>query len=319
MASIQRRGDSWRAVIRRTGHKTQIQTFTLKSQAEAWARKVEGEMDAAKFVDVRSYKRTAGELMEEYREKVSPTKKGARSERTRLAMFIRTIPWAKKPINEVTRLDVTNWMESLKVQSATVRRYMNLLSAVFNHFSAKGLPVVNPLRGVSRPADSKKRKRRPTTAELRALRASFKKRRKSMALPMELAIETAMREGELAVLEWPNVNLKERWAHIPDSKNSDERTVPLSTKAVKLLSERPAKTGKVIGLTAGTICTFWRETCKELGIKGLRFHDLRHEATTRLAGQLHILDLRLVTGHRDLEELKTYYNQTAAQIAKKLR
>lgn len=318
MASIQKRGDAWRAVIRRKGHKTQIETFRLKSQAEAWARKVEGEMDAAKFVDVRSFKRTARELMEEYRDKVSPTKKGGRAERVRINKLIRDVAWTRKPINEVTRLDITNWVEGQTIKPASVRRYMNLLSAVFGYYVKKGLPVVNPMQGVSRPDDSRKRDRRPTTAELGAIRAFFSEKRRKMLLVMELAIETAMREGEIAALTWENVHLEERYVHLPDTKNGDYRNVPLSSRAVELLRAQPLKVGSVAGLTAGTICTYWRETCATLGIKNLRFHDLRHEATTVLADKLHILDLRLVTGHKDLKQLQRYYNQTASQIAQKI-
>lgn len=53
-------------------------------------------------------------------------------------------------------------------------------------------------------------------------------------------------------------------------------------------------------------------------IADLRWHDLRHEATTRLARKLDAMDLSRVTGHRDLRSLMTYYNPTASEIAERL-
>ena len=48
---------------------------------------------------------------------------------------------------------------------------------------------------------------------------------------------------------------------------------------------------------------------------GLTFHDTRHEAITRLAKKLHPLDLARMTGHTNLQELMTYYNESAADVA----
>jgi hypothetical protein len=52
-----------------------------------------------------------------------------------------------------------------------------------------------------------------------------------------------------------------------------------------------------------------RHACKELKIRDLRFHDLRHEATSRLfeAG-LTIEQVALVTGHKDWKMLRQYTN-----------
>lgn len=317
MASIQRRGKTWRAVIRRTGYSSQIKSFPLKAAAEAWARKVERDMDMVEFVDRKSYRGTCIDLMERYAKEVSPTKKGERWEQTRLKKLMRA-PWAAKPANDVTKTDIEKWKASLTVSNSTIRREMVLAGSVFSHAKKKWhLPVLNPFDGVCKPLDGKARDRRPSTTELGALRTHFQKK-PGMLLLMELAIETAMRLGELCSLQWRDVHLKERYIHLRDTKNGQPRNVPLSPAAVAML-EGPKHVGRLFSFSAGTAGIYWREACKVLGIEDLHFHDLRHEATTRLAEKLtNVLELAAVTGHRDLKMLNRYYNPTPTDLAMKL-
>ena len=63
----------------------------------------------------------------------------------------------------------------------------------------------------------------------------------------------------------------------------------------------------------------FRKLRNKLGLAGLRFHDTRHTAATRLSTKLaNVLELSAVTGHRSLQSLKRYYNPKAAELAKKL-
>lgn len=322
MASIQRRGKRWRAVIRRTGHPTQLATLPTKAAAEAWARGIEAEMDQAKFCDVRSFKKTAAQLFERYADEVSPHKKGKRWEKIRLTALGRAACFGK-PVNKITRQDIISWRDSRCVSDSTIRRDMVLLNSVFNHAKKEwGLPVLNPLEGVSKPADNPARNRRPTAAELGAIRAHFQGKR--MALLVELAIETAMRLGELCSLEWADVHLDKRYVHLRHTKNGDERKVPLSKHATKLLTVAKVRARmlgetRLFSFSALSAGVYWREAMKVLEIEDLHFHDLRHEATTRLSTKLvNVLELAAVTGHRDLKMLQRYYNPSPTDLAKKL-
>lgn len=317
MASIQRRGTAWRAVIRRKGHSTQIKTFPIKALAEAWARKVEREMDTAEFIDRRTYRGTVRDLYVRYAQEVSCHKKGARWEQVRLAAIARA-PWTAKAVNDVQKMDIIQWRDSRGVSGASVRRDMVLLQSVFSYAIREWqLPIVNPLQGVSKPRDSEPRNRRPSITELGAIRAHFQG--KNMAALMELAIETAMRLGEMCSLTWADVYISERYVHLRDTKNGAARRVPLSTRAVEILGKLEPKTGRVFRFSARSAGVYWREAMKSIGIKNLRFHDLRHEATTRLAEKLpNVLELAAVTGHKDLKMLQRYYNPHPADIAAKL-
>lgn len=317
MASIQKRAKSWRAVIRRKGHPVQIKSWPTKAAAEAWARSVESAMDQATFVDTRSYRGTGVQLLQRYHDEVSPAKKGARWERVRLRKLMRA-SFLTKPVNDVQKMDVIRWKQAQSVSGASLRREMVLLSSVFNHAKKEWqLPVINPMQGVSKPADSKARSRRPTAAELGAIRSHFQN--KKMGVLVDLAIETAMRLGEMCSLTWADVYISERYVHLRDTKNGHERMVPLSTHAAIVLGKLTEKTGRVFPFSAQSAGVYWRRAMKELEIKDLHFHDLRHEAATRLAGKLsNVLELAAVTGHRDLRMLQRYFHPDPTDLARKI-
>lgn len=149
-----------------------------------------------------------------------------------------------------------------------------------------------------------------------------------------LALETAMRRGELLSLHWENVRLKDRVAYLPMTKNGQSRTVPLSTKAVEVLNGLTRKLyGSVFeGLTANSVkLGFIRavKRARRVYVEGggddprilvdLRMHDLRHIAVTRLAERLpNIVELAAVSGHSDVRMLKRYYHPNAEALAKKI-
>src|SRR5204862_83624 len=114
-----------------------------------------------------------------------------------------------------------------------------------------------------------------------------------------------------------SVDFERRVAHLPMTKNGGARNVPLSTRAVTLLKMLPEVDGgdPLFNLSAASRDALFRKAKEKAGIAGLTFHDTRHEAITRLAKKLQPLDLARMTGHTNLQELMTYYNESAASIA----
>lgn len=152
-----------------------------------------------------------------------------------------------------------------------------------------------------------------------------------------LALETAMRLSELVSLRWEHIDLERRVAHLPSTKNGSARDVPLSTRAiVTLQSIGVAATGRVFDIRADAVTRAFeravqraRQTyeleCKAQGVmpvtnflSDLRFHDLRHEATSRLAEIFPMHELTKITGHKDPRMLMRYYHTRAEDLAKKL-
>ncbi len=129
-----------------------------------------------------------------------------------------------------------------------------------------------------------------------------------------------MRQGELLSLEWKDINLVRRVAYLPETKNSEARSVPLSSKAVNVFSKLPRRIdGKVFGVSGAHASKTFRETCEKLNIEDLRWHDLRHEACSRLFEKgLNPMEVASISGHKTLQMLKRYTHLRAEDLAAKL-
>ncbi|GAB3427919.1 site-specific integrase [Massilia solisilvae] len=202
-----------------------------------------------------------------------------------------------------------------------------------------GLNIENPCRLVRRPAGSVPRDRRLTVDEERFLRLALKSTRNPVVGPMTFfAIETAMRRGELLDLRWEHVNLEKRTAFLQDTKNGEARTVPLSSAALEILrSLEPKARGNVFPITMEGFNQAYERAVerargsymKECSGQGklpdlkfladLHFHDLRHEAASRLFEKgLNVMEVASITGHKTLQTLKRYTHLRAEELARKL-
>jgi len=141
--------------------------------------------------------------------------------------------------------------------------------------------VVNPLANVSRPAPNKARDRRLEEGEYQKLMDAMSSCRNVLIRPIvQFALETAMRRGEILSLKWDDVDLDVRVALLTDTKNGDSRRVPLSGKAIEILESLPKESEIVFDTTGNSIRMAFDRVLSRAEIEGLRFHDLRHEATS---------------------------------------
>ncbi len=141
----------------------------------------------------------------------------------------------------------------------------------------------------------------------------------AVAVAFLFAIETAMRQGEICKMTPEMVD--GAVVHLPKEvcKNGHKRDVPMTKRALELLSLLPTPDvdhPTCFMIKADSMSVLFRKACASCMIEGLHFHDSRHEAITRLAKKLHVLDLARMTGHRDLKQLQIYYNESAHDIAK---
>ncbi|NUA26303.1 site-specific integrase [Cupriavidus basilensis] len=347
MASIWKRGDYWRVAIRRRGYPHQARTFDTKSDAETWARQMESEMDRGSFVDRREAERnTLGDLLLRYSREVSPHKKGGEQEILRIRK-LSTDNIAQFKIAALTGKVLAEYRDRRlagdgrrkPVCGSTVNRELTLISHVLN-VASKEWDVhvaVNPVATIRRPRESRGRARRLSPAEEARLLAELSASprndlghyekggsRNGSILPLTiLAIETAMRRGELLSIRWSDVFLDDRFVRLHDSKNGEPRDVPLSTRAVTTLAalakeDRPSSE-RVFPTSADAVKKAFTRACERADIENLRFHDLRHEGTSRIADRLdNVLELSAVTGHKTLQMLRRYYHPRAKDLALKL-
>lgn len=326
MASLRKRGPyQWQAQVRKRGQPPYTKTFETRAQAEQWARAIEVEMDKGTFVSrALAESTTLKELLERYLAEVTPLKKGAAAETNRLRVLMR-LPLARRYVAGIRGIDVARYRdERLRtVSSSTVKRDLVLLGHVFEVARKEwGIYLQNPVRDIRLPSDGKPRNRRLHAGEETRLIAACREARNPHLLPtVQLALETAMRQGELIRLRWEHIDLNRRTAHLPDTKNGEARTVPLSTTAAEVLRALPRSLhGDVFpGLTTEAIKRSYIRAVRRADIENLRFHDLRHEATTRLFEKgLNIMEVASITGHKDLRMLRRYTHFRAEDLARKL-
>jgi integrase len=360
MATIVKRDSGrWQARVRKAGGRQLSRTFANKSAAEAWARAEESDIDRGVWRDRSVADRTTmAALLKRYAEEVITGRKGAYVELCRVRRLEEDLGHLR--LSAITPLLLAEWRdERLRaVASATVSREMTTLSGALT-WARKELMIPmpeHPVAAIRRPPQGKPRERRLLDGEECRLMAVLQgsadvtrgaKRagnyqtgaRNLWIKPLvQLALETAMRQGELLALRWEHVNLSAQTAYLPDTKNGDSRTVPLSRKAVSVLQDLPRSiNGRVLPITADAAKRAWTRAlkrgrvryereCEQTGVvvdpqflTGLHFHDLRHEATSRLAEKLpNLIELAAVTGHKDLRMLKRYYHPRAVDLARKL-
>lgn len=328
MASFQKRGASWLAQVCKHGIRKSA-VFSTKAEAAAWAVSIEADIIAGKRGDVPN--KTFGQLLERYRDEVSVTKKGERWERLRINLILRD-GIAKVKLADLRQPDFAGWRDRrlAEVSSASVRREWVLLSSACSVALKEWRWLKeHPMKGVKIPQHGKPRDRIATQEELDRLAVALGYDRDieprsvgaRVGTVMLFAVETAMRAGEIAALEWKDVQLAKRFLHVAGHEGGGKtdaaiRNVPLSPEAIRLLGADGE--GSVFQLTTSQIDANFRKAKKLAGIEGLTFHDLRATAITRLAGKLDILSLARMVGHRDLKMLQIYFRESAEDIAARL-
>ena len=329
MASVRRlKSGRWQVQIRRFGAVPVTQSFSSKAEADRFARGADSEVDRGVFMDRSEADRTTlADLIDRYLSEVTPAKKSASKETQRLRYLKREL--GAYASSRLLPKDVAAFRDkrlSGGASGATVRKDLNSLSHVLDTaIKDWGLPLpANPVSLVRRPKVARGRDRRLSRSEEEALLSACKASRASLLAPAAiLALETAMRLGELLALEWRHVDLRSRVATLVDTKNGDSRQVPLSTKAAETIRQLPRNLGSPrLFWTWARTDSFehaWARAVAAAGIEDLRFHDLRHEATSRLFEKgLNMMEVSTITGHKSLQMLKRYTHLRAADLVAKL-
>ncbi|MGH1361024.1 MAG: tyrosine-type recombinase/integrase [Burkholderiaceae bacterium] len=315
MGSVYRRGKKWRA---QTQDKSETATFVTKAAAQAWVNERESYLLAGKQGRVVPF--TVADACNRFAEEVCPNRKGERWERLRLAKYAADLIGSIR-LRDITTGDLAGFRDRrlLEVSNGTVRRDFALLGAVFTRCRLEwGWLKHNPMEGFKRPKPPSRRKRRVYPAEIdqicKALGYSggaIQTQQHRVAVMFLLAIETAMRAGEINSIRRLHGNI----VVLTDTKNDDSREVPLTPRAIELVKILIAAPGRI---TAQTLDATFRRARDKARIDNLTFHDTRHEAITRLAKKMTVLELARAVGHRNINQLLTYYEESASEIADRL-
>lgn len=332
MPTIRKRDTGYQAIVRLTGFPQESRIFDSKSKAAAWGHAREAELKTQRKGGV--VKKTLSQAIEKYRAEVSPNKRGQKFEELRLDAMSgkgkRNADMPKLPLHklldDVTVADMTEWQKArlAQVSIATVLREINLLRAVFEAARRDwNWCRSNPIKDVRKPPKPAARTRLMQPQEVDRITAALgypgsnTQASHQVGVCLLLALESAMRAGEMLGLRWSDVHA--RYVSLPMTKNGDQRNVPLSTKAVALIeSMRGVNAETVFTINGATLDVLFRRARDRCKIEGLHFHDSRATACTALAKKLTVMELARMIGHRDPRSLMVYYRETAPEIANKL-
>lgn len=329
--------------------------FWKKPDAERWGRSVEDAIasatkkapfDAKVWMNEEEEKDvddsaphpwwTLRQALELYRDTVTPGKKGHVQERKRITQWLAR-PLAGKALNAITADDLQKHVDDRTTQgraSATIRNEVLLISAVFRHAIERWkIDLTNPVTRVRLPSLPAGRQARLEEArdgtkkgdEQRIVIACLRVGGPAFANLTTFAIETGMRQGEILSLTKNHVKVRDgvTVVELSDSKNGHRRSIVMSETAIGILRELSKDAypmTRLFPFNEHSLRHVWKKARDLAGLPALRFHDLRHEAISRMASMgLNIGQLQAQSGHRTAQVLLRYVNARPSDIARLMK
>ena len=323
MGCVRKRGKSWNAQVRIAGWRSFTKSFKSKSDAKLWIDELERKLHSAPIPDIPIDRKIAlGELLIKYADEVSPSHKGCVAETCRLKSIARR--WiGELDIRYLTKQHFIQYRDDRMtvVTGSSVGSELALMKRVLDTAVKKwgyGIPY-NPIKDIEFPKGSTARTRRLVGDEKkRLLIAASSQRNIYIASIIEFAIETGMRRSETLKLRWCDVDLENGFASLYDTKNGEDRRVPLTRRCIEVLETAPKTDERVFPISATCLRLAWNRARNKAGITDLRFHDLRHEAVSRFFEMgMSIPEVALISGHKDVRQLFRYTHLNPENVFKK--
>lgn len=331
---------TYKALVRMKGWPTTSKTFRLKRDAIDWARRTEDEMVRGVYISRSGSERlTVAEALQRYLKEVTPTKKPTTQRSENISADHLTGFLGKYSMAALSSELVASYRDNRIAagkSNNTVRIELAMLSNLFTvAIQEWGLGLThNPVTAIRKPSPGKGRDRRLTANEEKLLLETVDRHSNPMlGWIARLAIETGMRQSEILSLRMHQVDLHSRVVRLADTKNNSARTVPLSIAATTVLKNaidnplRPKETDLVFFGEPGRdgnrrpyqFAKIWGSIKEVIGIADLHFHDLRHEAVSRLVeGGLSDQEVASISGHKSMQMLRRYTHLRAEDLVAKL-
>lgn len=330
MGTIVRRGDSWRAIIRKKGFGSKTKTFTKQALAKKWVTDTEGAIERS---EVTNENTTIGALIGRYIEEIIPARDLGGSTVNHYKQLQR---WtADFRLGDLGAESLIAWRLRYcpNISPASFERYIARIWGVLRDAEAfwdVAVPYTamrkarTVLRRLGITGGDHPRDRRPEGDELARITAAG-----GATLPLddlaEFASKSAMRLGEIVRLRRADLDLKSRMILIRDRKHPTRKKgnhclVPLLWDTMEILLRQPETDSPLFfPYKPMQVSRAFIDAKKRAGIPTLNFHDLRHEAISRMfeAG-LAIQEVALVSGHLSWKNLKRYTNLKPSSVHARL-
>lgn len=329
---------TYTALIRVKGYPPMSATFERITDAKAWASQYESRMKRGKHIkDAEARKHTLAELIDRYIEFELPQRKSDQEK------FKMQLLWWKGKIGAYLLSDITpsllsHYKEILGTEDspkpkngkttrsdATINRYMACLSIVLTKAVKEWEWMEeNPMFKVTKKKEPKGRIRFLTDDERKNLLIECRKSSYELYLLTLIAVSVGARYSEILKLKWQNIDFKGKMFHFMDTKNGENRGVPIPSMLLEELESfskvRNIKSDYVFISPDGEKLIYFRDKFTDAvdaaGIDDFRFHDLRHTAASYLAmNGASLLELAEILGHKTLAMVKRYSHLTKKHTA----
>ncbi|MDB5764202.1 MAG: site-specific integrase [Herminiimonas sp.] len=320
MATISQYRGKWKVQVRKEGYPTQTRTFSLRADAIAWGNEVEAQMNRQAFAgSTTTQTMTIQEMLDRYLREDSSKKASYKTDISRAKALGNALGEFRVHTLPSTRIAQYKADRLFYVSPQSVTHELNLLHRAYVIAANEwGIVLPNGIPRTKRPSLPRGRDRRVTPNEVGQLVANTQSC--ELKIIIQLAVETGMRRSELLRMRWEHVSLTRCSVYLPHTKTGKPRTVPLSSRAVHLLeSMNAAESGPLFNLALDSVTQAFKRAVKRAGLGDLRFHDLRHEATSRLFERgLNVIEVARITGHKTLSMLDRYTHLDVQHLIKKL-
>ncbi len=319
-----RKNGKWTAEIRQPDNKYISKTFLKKSNASNWAREVEYQLDKQQYEDFSDSARlTLGDLIMRYRDEITPTKKGSACEGHKLNLMLRH-KIAKCRLLELKAKNIFDFKSDIRInrKPATINKYIHYIYTIWETARIQwdiALPSRNPASLVSKEKIKTKIDRILSPDEYQDLLVAAKKSNLPfLADIIEFAYITAMRFGEITKLEVKDIDFHKSIAKLLDTKNGEDRAVPLTKRALEICNKYRFRNA-LFDIKRDQFRHYYEQACRRAKIKDFRFHDLRACAITNLFLRgWSIAEVSVVSGHKSWSELKRYTRIKPLDLVKKI-
>jgi len=247
-----------------------------------------------------------------------------RSKHQRLNYWVSV--FGDKPVGKVTRQQIKEQLKVLSIDKApaTLNRYKAAIGALYSYLSDEFDVDYNPVKGIRQYTENNARTRFLSDSELSSLFTAVKKSNwNQLYLLVLMALTTGARRSEMILLKWDDINFKTKTAHLPKTKNGEQRILTLTSELVtelmkyRNISEYVFPHPNVPNASFRNFDIHWQNALAQTNITDFRFHDLRHTCASLLAmNGASLLEIAEVLGHKSITMTQRYSHLCVTHKAK---
>lgn len=332
---LARANGSFTGRVRMKGYNPESATFATRKAAADWISAIESDMRRGKHRQAVGQGVTVAQAMDRWADDARHRLKSFENDALKIVKLKTWSielgrrsngeslngPLGDQLIDRLTPTHIRSLAASMRekgLASNTIRLHMAVISRAWSHVMTD-TQFRNPVESADLRLKLPKRVRRFENGEESKIMSGCLG---GFNIVVRFALESAARQSEIANLNWRDIDFEKRAALLRKTKNGKDRIAPLSPIALSILGCLPQHIdgGSVFEMSKGAIKQRFMDVAKRAAVSNFHFHDLRHEAISRLFENTDLSDLEIarISGHTSLQMLDRYTHFRAHKLADRL-